>query len=50
MTIVVDVDQDKWAEQQGIERKEVRADVERYVSNSVRQLPAIQDAAPETNR
>lgn len=47
MTIYVDVDPAKWAEQNGVERGEVRADVERYVRNSVRQLAAIEDAAPE---
>lgn len=47
MTICVEVDPAKWAEQNGVDRKEVRKDVQRYVSNSVRQLPAIEEAGPD---
>lgn len=47
MTIVVDIDPRKWMEIEDMPRKEVRADVERYVGAAVQELPLIKECAPD---
>jgi len=47
VTVEVDIDPAKWVRDNGVDHRQVRADVARYVRNSVAELPAVRDAEPD---
>ena len=49
ITLTIDVDPNKWAENYGIDKADVRDDIKTYVHTAVQQSPGMQDAEAEVH-